>query len=72
MIDVVPANAKLKDRLVGIVADIASAPEAAARTALIECDWDARAAVVRISRGVSADEARRRAAGARTLRDALR
>ena len=71
MIDVVPANAKLQDRLVDIVADIAGGTSAEARGALERCDWHARAAVVLLRSGVDPEEARRRAAASRTLRDAL-
>lgn len=71
MIDVVPANAKLQDRLVDIVADIAGGDAAAARTALHRCDWDARVAVVSLRLDVTPDEARKRVAAAASLRAAL-
>lgn len=71
MIDVVPANAKLRRRLAGIVAEIAGCSVADAEQALTECGDDGRAAVVRLVRGVSPELAQRIAAGQPRLRDAL-
>jgi N-acetylmuramic acid 6-phosphate etherase len=71
MIDVVPANLKLRERVVDIVADIAGSGRDGARQALEECDWNARAAVVRLRLGLDPADAHARVAKARTLRDAL-
>jgi N-acetylmuramic acid 6-phosphate etherase len=71
MIDVVAANTKLRDRLVGIVAEIAGCSPADAAAALAACDDDARAAVLQMVRGLSPAEAVAAAATAPTLRAAL-
>lgn len=71
MVDVVPANAKLRDRSAGIVAEIAGVAPAAARTALDRCNQDARAAVVHLVTGRAPGPARERAAKHRSLREAL-
>lgn len=71
MLDVVGANAKLRARSAGIVAEIAGcSPEAAAR-ALASCG-SARAAVVHLVLGLPPSVATARAAQHITLRDALR
>jgi N-acetylmuramic acid 6-phosphate etherase len=71
MVDVVPANAKLRRRVAGIVAEIAAVDQAEADEALRRCDDDARAAVLLLVAGLDPDAARRRAAAHRSLRDAL-
>jgi N-acetylmuramic acid 6-phosphate etherase len=71
MVDVVPANAKLRDRSAGIVAEIAGVPPAVARAALDRCDQEARAAVVHLVTGLAPGSARERARQHRTLRAAL-
>jgi N-acetylmuramic acid 6-phosphate etherase len=71
MIDVVGANAKLRERVTGIVAEIAGCDLESARGALADCQGDARAAVLVVAGGLAPDDARRRAAAAGTLRAAL-
>ncbi len=71
MIDMVPANAKLRRRAAGIVATITSASEADARSALAACAGDARAAVLMLELGLPAAQARERAHRHDTLRAAL-
>jgi N-acetylmuramic acid 6-phosphate etherase len=72
MVDLAAANAKLRERAVGIVAEIAGcAPEVADR-ALRDCAGNARAAVLAVVLGAPAEDALRRAAEHRTLREALR
>jgi len=71
MIDVVPANAKLRDRLIGIVAEVAERPVDVARAALERCDWNARAAVLHLTAGLSPSQAAARAARHPTLRAAM-
>lgn len=71
MIDVVPANAKLRDRLAGIVAEIADCSRSEAAEALAACDGNGRAAVLHLVHGLPPDAAARRAAAYGSLRDAL-
>ena len=71
MIDVVPANAKLRDRVNRIVAEIAERPVDVARAALERCDWNARAAVLHLTAGLSPSQAAARAARHPTLRAAM-
>jgi N-acetylmuramic acid 6-phosphate etherase len=71
MIDVVPANAKLRERAAGIVAEIAGCDLPAAEVALTACGGDARAAVLHLARGLAPDDARRVAAAHGSLRAAL-
>jgi N-acetylmuramic acid 6-phosphate etherase len=71
MIDVVPANAKLRDRLIGIVAEIAERSVDVARAALERCDWNARAAVLHLTAGLSPSQAAASAACYPTLRAAM-
>lgn len=71
MIDVVPANAKLRHRAAGIVAEIADRPVAEAAAALAACGNDARAAVLHLVRGLPPEAAARLAAAHPSLRDAL-
>lgn len=70
MVDVEPANAKLRDRAAAIVAEIAGCDAQAARDAVTACG-SARAAVVHLVSGLAPDEARRVAAEHRSLREAL-
>jgi N-acetylmuramic acid 6-phosphate etherase len=72
MIDVVAANAKLRERALGIVAEIAGRSPADAAAALAACDDDARAAVLHLVHNVSPDVAKAAAATASSLRGALR
>jgi N-acetylmuramic acid 6-phosphate etherase len=71
MIDVVAANAKLRARQAGIVADIAGCSAEQAAQALVACQDDARAAVVHLLLGLPPTEAAARAARFITLRDTL-
>jgi N-acetylmuramic acid 6-phosphate etherase len=71
MIDVVPANDKLRDRAAGIVAEIAGCSAAEAGKALTACGGDARAAVLCLVLGLTPGEARARAAAHPSLRAAL-
>ncbi|MDQ6937705.1 MAG: hypothetical protein M3140_08340, partial [Actinomycetota bacterium] len=71
MVDVVGANAKLRERAVGIVAEICGCDPAAARRALADCAGNARAAVLRVVLGLEPAAALVRAAQHRTLRAAL-
>lgn len=72
MVDVEPANAKLRERSIGIVAEIAGCDRASAGRALSDCDGNARAAVLAVVLGLTPADAVRRAAQHRSLRDALR
>jgi N-acetylmuramic acid 6-phosphate etherase len=71
MVDVVPANAKLRARAADIVAEIAGCPLDEATTALAACEGNARAAVLHLVRGLSPADARAQAAAHRSLRAAL-
>jgi N-acetylmuramic acid 6-phosphate etherase len=71
MIDVVPANAKLRRRVEDIVTSITGAPTGDARSALTACDGDARAAVLVLELGLTPAAAKRRATNHATLRQAL-
>lgn len=71
MVDVVPANAKLRERAAGIAAEIAGSSLDDARAALAACDWNTRAAVLSLISGLSPDDARERAAAYDTLQGAL-
>jgi N-acetylmuramic acid 6-phosphate etherase len=68
----VSANAKLRDRAAGIVAEIAGCPPAEAADALHACGGDARAAVLQLVRGLPPGDAIRLAAAHPSLRAALR
>ena len=70
MLDVEPANAKLRERAAGIVADIAGVRLDAARAALAECG-SARAAVLSLVHGLPPADAAALAERHRTLRAAL-
>jgi len=71
MIDVVPANEKLRERAAGIVAEIAQCSPATATAALAACGGDTRAAVVHLVRGLPPSDARALAAAHPSLRAAL-
>jgi N-acetylmuramic acid 6-phosphate etherase len=71
MIDVQPANAKLRARLAGIVAEISGCKLDAARAALDACGGSGRAAVLHLVLGLDPDVAKVRAADQVTLRTAL-
>jgi N-acetylmuramic acid 6-phosphate etherase len=71
MIDVVPANAKLQDRLAGIVAEIAGCSAAEAAAAVEECAGNGRAAVLRLVRELAPADAVQEAARYPSLRAAL-
>jgi len=71
MVDVVAANAKLRARSAGIVAEIAGCSAETAAGALARCG-SARAAVVHLVLGLPPAAAKARAAQHITLRDALR
>lgn len=71
MVDLVAANAKLRERSAGIVAEIAGCPVEAARRALEACGWSARAAVLHLVLGLEPRLAAERAAAHESLRAAL-
>ncbi|HEX2902001.1 MAG TPA: N-acetylmuramic acid 6-phosphate etherase [Jatrophihabitans sp.] len=71
MVDVVPANDKLRHRVSGVVAASTGATEDEAWTALQRCDWNARAAIVHLATGLDARQAARHAAAHRTVREAI-
>jgi N-acetylmuramic acid 6-phosphate etherase len=71
MVDVVPANAKLRRRAAAIVAEIAAVDRTKAEEALRRCADDARAAVLLLVAGLEPDAARSRATAHRSLREAL-
>lgn len=71
MVDVVPANAKLRRRAAGIVAEIAECDLATAEAALAACGDSARAAVLYLILRLDPDTAKARAAEHTSLRDAL-
>jgi N-acetylmuramic acid 6-phosphate etherase len=71
MIDVVAANAKLRDRSAGQVAVVVGCPPEQAREALERCDWNARAAVLVLVAGLTPAEAAALAARHPTLRAAM-
>lgn len=71
MVDVVAANEKLRGRVVELVVEIAGCAPDAGLAALVACDWDARAAIVQLVRGLPPAQARSEAAAYLTLRDAI-
>ena len=71
MVDVVPANDKLRDRAAGIVAEVAGRPPADAAAALAACGGDTRAAIVHLVRGLPPADARALVAAHPSLRAAL-
>lgn len=72
MLDVVAANAKLRARAAGIVAEIAGCSDAEAASALTACGGNARAAIVHLVLGLDPAAAAAHAGRHATLRDALR
>ena len=58
MIDVRATNAKLRERARRIVAEVSGASEDEVAGALDATEWSARAAILMLTRGMSADEAR--------------
>jgi N-acetylmuramic acid 6-phosphate etherase len=71
MIDVVPANAKLRARLAGIVAEIAGCSASDAAVAVEACAGNGRAAVLHLVRGLAPAAAVQVAADTASLRAAL-
>lgn len=71
MVDVVAANAKLRERSAGIVAEIAGVDPQRARAALQACRWNARAAVLHLAVGLPPEAAAAHAQAHASLRDAL-
>jgi len=71
MIDVVAANAKLRDRSAGQVAEIVGCELGSAREALARCGWYARAAVLHLAADLPPDGAIQLAAAHPTLRAAM-
>jgi N-acetylmuramic acid 6-phosphate etherase len=71
MIDVIPANAKLRERSATQVARITGAATDDARVALAACGWNARAAVLNLLTGLAPDRASDLAAAHPTLRGAI-
>jgi len=71
MVDVVPANAKLRERAAGIVAEIAATSLDDARAALAACGGNTRAAILHLVGGLPPAEAAERAAAYATLQAAL-
>lgn len=71
MVDVVTANAKLRDRAAAVVAEAAGCDLARAHAALAACRGNTRAAVLSVVTGASPDRAAALAASHRSLREAL-
>lgn len=71
MIDVQARNAKLRNRAVGIVADMTGRPDAEAEDALAAVGWSARAAIIQLSLGLDPVDAVAHASAHRFLADAL-
>jgi N-acetylmuramic acid 6-phosphate etherase len=71
MIDVEPANAKLRERAAGIVAEIAGCDHSTAAAALSACSGNARAAVLHVVLDLDPAAALARAARFASLREAL-
>jgi N-acetylmuramic acid 6-phosphate etherase len=71
MIDVLPANAKLRGRLAGIVAEIVGCTASEAAAAVDECGGNGRAAVLHLVRALPPEEAVRLAGAHASLRAAL-
>jgi N-acetylmuramic acid 6-phosphate etherase len=71
MVDVVAANEKLRGRVIDIVVEIAGCSPDAGVAALVACEWNARAAVLHLTCGLPAAQAREQAAAHLTLRDAI-
>lgn len=70
MVDVVPANAKLLRRVVHLVAESGGVDTRSAETALARCGDNPRVAIVHLLTGFPPDEAARRVAAHRTVREA--
>jgi N-acetylmuramic acid 6-phosphate etherase len=70
MVDVVPANAKLVRRIGDLVAEACQVDTDTAVAALDRCDRNPRVAIVHLLTGLSPEEAARRAAAHRTVREA--
>jgi N-acetylmuramic acid 6-phosphate (MurNAc-6-P) etherase len=71
MIDVVPANDKLRHRVAVAVAAAAEVEPEQAWPALQRCDWNARAALVHLCTGRTPEESAELAAAYRTVREAI-
>jgi N-acetylmuramic acid 6-phosphate etherase len=71
MIDVAPANDKLRHRVAVAVADGAGVSPEQAWQALQRCDWNARAALVHLCTGRDPAESAGLAAAHRTVREAI-
>jgi N-acetylmuramic acid 6-phosphate etherase len=71
MIDVRASNAKLRERAVGIVADLTARPRDEARASLEAVGWWPRAAILRLELGLEPLRARSHARNHRFLADAL-
>jgi N-acetylmuramic acid 6-phosphate etherase len=71
MVDVVAANAKLRERAAGIVAEIAGCSLEQAHSALDACDWNSRAAILLLVGDLAPVDAVRQAAQHATLQAAL-
>ena len=71
MVDVVPANAKLARRVVDMVAEACEVDAGTAAAALARCERDPRVAMVHLLTGLPMEEAARRAAAHRTVREAV-
>lgn len=72
MIDVVPANDKLRHRVAVAVAAAAGVEPEQAWPALQRCDWNARAALVHLCTGRNPEESAELAAAYRTVREAIK
>jgi N-acetylmuramic acid 6-phosphate etherase len=70
MVDVVPANDKLVRRVTDLVAESCAVDADTAAAALESCDGNPRVAIVHLLTGLDPDEAGRRAAAHRTVREA--
>jgi N-acetylmuramic acid 6-phosphate etherase len=70
MVDVVPANAKLVRRIADLVAEACEVDTGTAVAALDRCDRNPRVAIVHLLTGLPPEEAARRAAAHRTVREA--
>lgn len=71
MVDVVPANAKLRRRATDVVAASCGVPREVAGAALRSCGGDVRAAIVSLICGLSPTEAALRAGAHRTVQEAI-
>lgn len=71
MVDVVPANDKLRRRISGVVAASTGRSDEQAWAALERCDWNARAAIVHLATGLDPAPAATAAAQHRTVRAAI-